>query len=56
MDELGDMKARKRLHETNPLETALLVTASYDHQIKLWTAHDAVCFKTLQYQESVGFI
>lgn len=52
MDELGDMKARKRLHETNPLETALLVTASYDHQIKLWTAHDAVCFKTLQYQES----
>ena len=45
-----------RYHESNPLNTAILVTASFDHQIKFWMAHSGDCFKTIQYQDSVSII
>lgn len=30
----------------------LLATGGYDHTIRLWTAHNGNCIRTLQYHES----
>lgn len=31
----------------------ILVTAGYDHTIKLWEAHSGVCTRTIQHPDSV---
>jgi len=35
-------------------EETLLATAGYDHTIKLWGLHTALCLKTLQHPDSVN--